>query len=201
MPALRCSGWVGSCCWPCRSRTASWSRRSRRITWSETSAHVAPRASLTERARQEACRLVGDDELDVASVAALLGVGWSTVMRAVRDYGSPLVDDPSADGRRLGGGRGRDRVSGRQRPALDAVRHRHRRAARAGPADCAAARRHARSYGKRGAAVVLGPATTSGGCRTGCARSTPFRGSATALTASLPGRRRARPSTAAGPRG
>lgn len=38
-----------------------------RTTWSETSAHLAPRASLTERARQEPCRLVGDDELDVAS--------------------------------------------------------------------------------------------------------------------------------------
>ena len=65
-----------------------------RTTWSESSEHIAPRASLTERARREACRLVGEDEQAVASVAVMLGVGWSTVMRAVRDHGSPLVEDP-----------------------------------------------------------------------------------------------------------
>ena len=63
-------------------------------TWSETSEHIGPRASLTERARREACRLVGEDEQAVASVAATLGVSWSTVMRAVRDHGTPLIDDP-----------------------------------------------------------------------------------------------------------
>ncbi len=55
-----------------------------RTTWSEVSEHVRGRASLTERARQEACRLVGEDGLDVAAVATSLGVGWHTVMRAVR---------------------------------------------------------------------------------------------------------------------
>jgi transposase len=64
-------------------------------TWSETSEHVRRRASLTERARREACRLVGEDGLDVAAVAATLGVGWHTVMRAVRDYGRPLIEDPA----------------------------------------------------------------------------------------------------------
>jgi transposase len=64
-------------------------------TWSETSEQVRPRASLTERARREACRLVGDDGLDVAAVASTLGVGWHTVMRAVRDYGQPLIEDPA----------------------------------------------------------------------------------------------------------
>ena len=68
-------------------------------TWSETCEHVRPRASLTERARREACRLVGEDGLDVAAVAAGLGVGWGTVMRAVREHGVPLIDDP----RRLAG--------------------------------------------------------------------------------------------------
>ena len=62
-------------------------------TWSETSEAIAPRASLTERARREACRLVGEDGLDVAAVATQLGVGWSTVMRAVQEYGTPLIDD------------------------------------------------------------------------------------------------------------
>jgi transposase len=63
-----------------------------RRTWSETSEHVRPRSVLTERARREACRLVGEDGLDVATVAATLGVGWGTVMRAVHEYGQPLVD-------------------------------------------------------------------------------------------------------------
>jgi transposase len=30
----------------------------------------------------------------VAAVAAEFGVGWATVMAAVREYGQPLVDDP-----------------------------------------------------------------------------------------------------------
>jgi hypothetical protein len=64
-------------------------------TWSELNAAIGARASLTERARREACRLVGEDGLDVAAVATTLGVGWHTVMRAVRDYGTPLIDDPA----------------------------------------------------------------------------------------------------------
>jgi transposase len=64
-------------------------------TWSETSPHLRPRSSLTERARREACRLVGEDQQDVASVAVMLGVSWATVMRAVREYGLPLVEDPA----------------------------------------------------------------------------------------------------------
>ena len=68
-------------------------------TWSETCSQVRPRASLTDRARREVCRLVGADGLDVAAIAAALGVGWGTVMRAVREHGATLVDDP----RRLAG--------------------------------------------------------------------------------------------------
>jgi hypothetical protein len=56
---------------------------------------VRPRASLTERARREACRLVGEDGLDVAAVADLLGVAWSTIIRAVAEYGQPLVENPT----------------------------------------------------------------------------------------------------------
>ncbi len=66
-----------------RSRTRT-TRRPCGAHWSEGSEHIQPRASLTERARREACRLVGEDGLDVAAVADQLGVGWSTVMRAVR---------------------------------------------------------------------------------------------------------------------
>ena len=42
-------------------------------TCSETCEHVRPRACLTERARREACRLVGQHGLGVAAVAAGLG--------------------------------------------------------------------------------------------------------------------------------
>lgn len=62
-------------------------------TWTETTEVIRPRASWTERARAEACRRVGQDGHSVAQVAADFGVGWATAMAAVRDYGTPLVDD------------------------------------------------------------------------------------------------------------
>jgi transposase len=64
-------------------------------TWTERVAAVGPRAVLTQRARAEACRRVGKDAHAVAAVARDLGVGWATIMRAVREHGSPLVDDPT----------------------------------------------------------------------------------------------------------
>ncbi len=64
-------------------------------TWSERSDAIAPRASMTERARAEACRQVGEQNRSVACVARDFGVGWSTVMTAVEHYGRPLVDDPA----------------------------------------------------------------------------------------------------------
>jgi transposase len=62
-------------------------------TWTERVAAIRPRAVLTCRARAEACRRVGKDAHAVAAVARDLGVGWATVMRAVGDHGTPLVDD------------------------------------------------------------------------------------------------------------
>jgi transposase len=64
-------------------------------TWTEQTAAIRPRAVLTERARAEACRRVGKDAHAVAAVARDLGVGWSTVMRAVANHGTQLVDDPA----------------------------------------------------------------------------------------------------------
>jgi transposase len=64
-------------------------------TWTEQTAAIRPRAVLTQRARAEACRRVGKDAHAVAAVARDLGVGWATVMRAVAEHGSPLVDDPA----------------------------------------------------------------------------------------------------------
>lgn len=61
-------------------------------TWSETSAQVRAKATLTERARSWACARVGRDGATVAQVARELGVGWSTVMRAVHEYGTPMID-------------------------------------------------------------------------------------------------------------
>lgn len=64
-------------------------------TWTETNEAIAPRASLTERARAEICRRVGQDAASVAAVAREFGIGWRTAMTAVRDYGTPRVDDPT----------------------------------------------------------------------------------------------------------
>lgn len=63
-----------------------------RLTWSETTSAVRGRAVLTERARVWACQRVGRDAISVAQLAADLGVGWGTVMRAVTEYGTRLLD-------------------------------------------------------------------------------------------------------------
>lgn len=67
-------------------------------TWTEASTAVAARAVLTDRARREACRLVGEDARSVAEVARSFGVSWGTIMAAVREHGQPLVDDPARIG-------------------------------------------------------------------------------------------------------
>ena len=64
-------------------------------TWTEQAAAIRSRAVLTERARAEACRRVGKNAHAVAAVARDLGVGWATIMRAVAEHGTQLVDDPA----------------------------------------------------------------------------------------------------------
>ena len=66
-------------------------------TWTERVTAIRPRAVavLTERARAEACRRVGKDAHAVAAVARDLGVGWATIMRAVHEHGTQLVEDPA----------------------------------------------------------------------------------------------------------
>jgi transposase len=64
-------------------------------TWTETSPQVAARAVLTERARAEVCRRVGQDGASVAAVAREFGIGWGTAMAAVRAHGRPRVDAPA----------------------------------------------------------------------------------------------------------
>jgi len=64
-------------------------------TWTEQQAAIRPRAVLTCRARAEACRRVDTDAHAVAAVARDLGSGWATIMGAVTDHGTQLVDDPA----------------------------------------------------------------------------------------------------------
>lgn len=67
-------------------------------TWTETSEHISARTVLTRRAGWEACRQVGANARPVAGLARELGVCWSTVMEAVVEHGTPLVDDPERAG-------------------------------------------------------------------------------------------------------
>jgi len=59
---------------------------------------------VTRRAGAEACRQVDEEARPVARVAAELGVCWWTVMNAVTEHGTPVVDDPDRVGavRQLG---------------------------------------------------------------------------------------------------
>jgi len=80
--------------WRCESVSRS-GAHCRPRTWTETSEHIAARALLTERAKLEATRRVGRDAHSVAGVARDYGVGWHTTMRAVREHGVALVEDPA----------------------------------------------------------------------------------------------------------
>jgi transposase len=68
-------------------------------TWTETSEHLDAQVVLTRRAGAEACRQVGALARPVATVATEFGVCWWTIMNAVIEHGTPLVDDPDRVGR------------------------------------------------------------------------------------------------------
>ncbi len=72
--------------WRCRHQQC------RTVTFSERTEAIRPKGVLTERARAEACRRVGQDAVSVAQVALDLGVGWPTIMRAVREFGQRILD-------------------------------------------------------------------------------------------------------------
>ena len=63
-------------------------------TWTEQHPEIAPRASLTERARRWAFEQVGSADAAVSRTAAGLGVAWWTVMRQVIGRGVALLEDP-----------------------------------------------------------------------------------------------------------
>jgi transposase len=79
--------------WRCREP------RCDRKTWTETSEHLDAQVVLTRRAGAEACRQVGELARPVSRVAAEFGVCWWTIMNAVLEHGTPLVDDPERVGR------------------------------------------------------------------------------------------------------
>ena len=64
-------------------------------TWTETHAAIAPRACLTERARQWAFEQVGKHDAAISRIAGKLGVAWRTVMDQVVERGTPLAEDPA----------------------------------------------------------------------------------------------------------
>jgi transposase len=68
-------------------------------TWTETSEHLDAQIVLTDRAGREACRQVGELARPVSKVAEEFGVCWWTVMNAVIEHGTPLVDDPDRVGK------------------------------------------------------------------------------------------------------
>jgi transposase len=79
-------------CWVKRIWSCPQSLCTRR-TWTEQHAAIAPRASVTERARVWAFEQVAAADAAVSRTASVLGVAWCTVMRQVIDRGTPLIDD------------------------------------------------------------------------------------------------------------
>jgi len=68
-------------------------------TWTETDPAVLTRQLITWGAGVEACRQVGELARPVSKVATEFGVCWWTVMNAVIEHGTRLVDDPARVGR------------------------------------------------------------------------------------------------------
>ena len=67
-------------------------------TWTEDVDQLDATAVMTRRAGAEACRQVGQQARPVAAVARDFGVCWWTVMNAVTEHGTPLVDSPDRVG-------------------------------------------------------------------------------------------------------
>jgi transposase len=99
---------------PCFGRPARlvWAKRRWRCprawcdakTWTEGCDGVDAHAVLTRRAGVEVCRQVGEHARPVAQLAREFGVCWWTVMNAVIEHGTPLIDAPARVGpvRQLG---------------------------------------------------------------------------------------------------
>jgi transposase len=68
-------------------------------TWTERSAHFDAQRVITRRAGMEVCRQVGEHARPVSQLADEFGVCWWTIMNAVVEHGTPLVDDPHRVGK------------------------------------------------------------------------------------------------------
>ena len=79
--------------WRCREPLCS------ARTWTEPLEFLDAQVVLTRRTGAEACRRVGELARPVSQVADEFGVCWETVMNAVVEHGTPLVDDPDRIGR------------------------------------------------------------------------------------------------------
>ena len=82
--------------WRCPEALCSTRTRSEQID------AIAPRAVLTERARQRIADMVNVEGSSVAAAAVEFGVGWRAAHDAVIDYTDPVINDDE----RLGGVRG-----------------------------------------------------------------------------------------------
>ncbi len=78
--------------WRCRDRACP------AKTWTELSPEVLSRQLITWRGGVEACRQVGELARPVSTVAAEFGVCWWTIMNAVIEHGTRLIDDPDRIG-------------------------------------------------------------------------------------------------------
>ena len=63
-------------------------------TWCETSAEIASRAVLSERARARLAHMVNVEGFSIAAAAAEFGVGWHCANEAVAARTDPHVEDP-----------------------------------------------------------------------------------------------------------
>jgi transposase len=79
--------------WRCRELLCS------ARTWTEPLEFLDAQVVLTRRTGAEACRRVGELARAVSQVADEFGVCWETVMNAVVEHGTALVDDPDRVGR------------------------------------------------------------------------------------------------------
>jgi transposase len=156
-------------------------------TWTELHPAIAPRAVLTERARQWALAQVADHDATVAEMAATLGVAWATVWTQVKDRGKPLIDDPA----RLDPPGAPVTAVGVDETAFLRATGQHPTQYATGIADLSSGR-PARLLdvveGRSGPVLAdwLGDRESSWRQRVRTASLDPFRGYATALTAQLP---------------
>jgi zinc-finger of transposase IS204/IS1001/IS1096/IS1165/Helix-turn-helix domain of transposase family ISL3 len=62
-------------------------------SWTERISSIAPRAVLSERARYEVFRRIGEEARSVAEVAKAFGVAWATAWAAFEAHARAAVDD------------------------------------------------------------------------------------------------------------